>query len=154
MPAEETFDAIIDVLQIANEGLLDAQLAARVVPDALALTNQVPFLDDQGRLHVLGRTLRASATRLTDPFPQLVARRRLEYFRGSLAGVDRLVAIGYSFADAEVDEIVHEWLAGSPARRLEIVAPGVQQVPALLEPLAERIEVAPASATTYLERFV
>ncbi len=152
-PAEETFDAIIDALQIANEGLLDAKLAARLVPDALAVTNQIPFLDQQGSLRVLGRTLRASATRLTDPFPQLVERRRLEYFRGSLAGVDRLVAIGYSFADAEVDEIVHEWLAASPARRLEIVAPGVQRVPSLLAPLADRIELAPASATTYLERF-
>jgi hypothetical protein len=153
-PADDTFDAIIDALQIANEGLLAPKLAAGLVPDALAITNQIPYVDAQGTLRLLGRTLRASATRLTDPFPQLVQRRRLEYFRGSLAQVQRLVAIGYSMADAEVNEIVHEWLLASPARRLEIVAPAMAQVPGFLQPVAGQVELTPASATTYLERYL
>jgi hypothetical protein len=153
-PDDETFDAIIDALQIANEGLLEATLQARLVPDALALTNRIPYLDGNDQPQVLGRTLRASAARLTDPFPQLMQRRRLEYFRGSLTGVDRLVAIGCSMTDPEIDEIVSEWLAASGHRRLEIVAPGIQQMPPFLRPLAERVELTPASATTYLERFL
>jgi hypothetical protein len=153
-PNDETFDAIIDALQIANEGVLDAALAASLVPDALAVTNQIPYIDGNNQLQMLGRTLRASAARLTDPFPQLMQRRRLEYFRGSLARVDRLVAIGYSMSDAEVNEIVGEWLQAFHHRRLEIVLPGIQQTPPFLLPLSEQVDLVPASATTYLERFL
>jgi hypothetical protein len=153
-PNDDTFDAIIDALQIANEGLLAATLAASLVPDALAVTNQIPYIDRNNQPQVLGRTLRASAARLTDPFPQLMHRRRLEYFRGSLTRVDRLVAIGCSMSDAEVNEIVREWLEEGSHRRLEIVVPGIQQLPPFLLPLAEQVELTPASATTYLERFL
>jgi hypothetical protein len=153
-PNDETFDAIIDALQIANEGLLAATLAASLVPDALALTNQIPYVDSNNQPQVLGRTLWASAARLTDPFPQLMHRRRLEYFRGSLTRVDRLVAIGCSMSDAEVNEIVREWLEEASHRRLEIVVPGIQRLPPFLLPLAEQVELTPASATTYLERFL
>ena len=153
-PDEETFDAIIDALQIANEGLLAPALAATLVPDALAVTNQIPYLDGDGQPRLLGRTLRAGAARLTDPFPQLIKRRRLEYFRGSLAQVDRLVALGYSMTDAEVNEIVREWLEAADHRRLEIVAPAIALVPPFLRALAGQVQLMPASATTWLERFV
>jgi hypothetical protein len=54
--------------------------------------------------------------------------------------------------DGEVNEILSEWLAFSDARQLEIVAPGIAQVPAFLEPLSTQIELTPASTTTSLER--
>jgi hypothetical protein len=152
LPNEDTFDAIIDALQIANEGLLDANIVSSLVPDALAVMNQIPYIDAQDQPQVLGRTLLASAARLTDPYPQLMQRRWLEYFRASLAQIERLVAIGYSMSDGDVDEIVHEWLQASPAHRLEIVAPGIAQVPAFLQPLSAQVELVPASATIYLER--
>jgi len=153
-PDDETFDAIIDALQIANEGLLEATLAASLVPDALALTNRLPYIDANNQPQVIGRTLRASAARLTDPFPQLMQRRRLEYFRGSLAQVDRLVAIGHGMGDAEINEIVHEWLQASNHRRLEIVLPGIQLTPRFLLELSDQVELTPCSATSYLERFL
>jgi hypothetical protein len=152
LPAEETFDAIIDALQIANEGLLDANLVASVVPEALALTNRIPYLDAHNRLQTLGRTLLAGAARLTDPYPQLMQRRWLEYFRASLSEIERLVAIGYGMLDDDVNEVVHGWLQANPRRRLEIVAPGVAQVPAFLQPMSPQVELVPASATIYLER--
>jgi len=153
-PHDETFDAIIDALQIANEGLLTPTLTTRLAPDPLAITNQIPYIDRNGQPRLLGRTLRASAARLTDPFPQLIQRRRLEYFRGSLTKVDRLVAIGYGMGDVEVNEIVREWLESARHRRLEIVVPGAQQVSPFLQRLADQVELSPASATTYLERFL
>lgn len=55
---------------------------------------------------------------------------------------------------AEVNEIVREWLEEGSHRRLEIVVPGIQQMPPFLLPLAEQVELTPASATTYLERFL
>jgi hypothetical protein len=148
-PEAQSFDAIIDALQIANEGLLDAGLA----PDPLSVTNQIPFIDQNSERQVLRRTLLASATRLTDPYPQLMQRRFLEYFRANLEQVDQLVAIGCNMGDAEVNEIIQEWLASSAFRRLEIVAPRIQQVPADLEPVASQITLTPASTTTYLEQF-
>lgn len=151
-PEDQTFDAIIDALQIANEGLLDAGLVSSLVPDPLAVTNKIPYIDSDGQPQVLGRTLLASAARLTDPYPPLMQRRLLEYFRASLAQTDRLVAIGYSMSDVDVNEILYEWLEASPARQLEIVAPGIAQVPSFLERVSAQIELSPASATTYLER--
>jgi hypothetical protein len=153
-PADETFDAIIDALQIANEGLLDASLAASLIPDALTVTNKIPYLDANNQLQALGRSLLASAARLTDPFPQLLQRRLLEYFRANLEKVDRLAAIGYSMGDREINEIVREWLESASQRRIEIVLPGIQQIPPFLLPLAAQVELTPASATTYLERFL
>jgi hypothetical protein len=148
-PEAQSFDAIIDALQIANEGLLDAGLS----PDPLSVTNQIPFIDQNSERQVLRRTLLASATRLTDPYPQLVQRRFLEYFRANLGQVDLLVAIGCSMSDAEVNEVIQDWLESSTFRRLEIVAPRIQQVPAGLEPVASQITLTPASTTTYLEQF-
>jgi hypothetical protein len=152
LPAEETFDAIIDVLQIANEGLLDASLLSRVVPESLAVTNRIPYLDGQNQPRVLGRTLLASAAQLTDRYPQLMQRRWLEYFRAGLAASERLIAIGYGMADEDVNEIVHAWLQASPGRRLEIVAPGIEQVPAVLQKLSGQVELVPVSTTIYMER--
>ena len=151
-PAEQTFDGIIDVLQMANEGLLDPNLASSLVPDPLALANKIPYIDNDGQPQVLGRTLLASVSRLTDPYPPLMQRRLLEYFRASLAQADRLVAIGYSMSDGEVNEILRDWLESSGARQLEIVVPGIAQGPPFLESLSAQIELTPASATTYLEQ--
>jgi hypothetical protein len=151
-PADQTFDAIIDALQIANEGLLDPSVVSSLVPDPLAATNKIPYIDGDGQPRVLGRTLLASAARLTDPYPPLMQRRLLEYFRASLTQADRLVAIGYSMSDGEVNEILYEWLEASGTRQLEIVAPGIAQVPSFLEKLSAQVELSPASATTYLER--
>jgi len=148
-PEAQSFDAIIDALQIANEGLLDAGLA----PDPLSVTNQIPFIDQNSERQVLRRTLLASAARLTDPYPRLMQRRFLEYFRSNLGQADLLVAIGCSMGDAEVNEIIQDWLTSSAFRRLEIVAPRIQQVPADLEPVASQITLTPASTTTYLEQF-
>lgn len=153
VPKEATFDAIIDALQIANEGLLDAGLLPSVVPEPLAVTNRIPYIDARNQPRVLGRTLLASAAQLTQPNPQLMQRRWLEYFRANLAGIDRLVSIGCSMTDDDVNEIVQEWLGSSPAHLLEIVAPGGPQVPAFLQPLSAQIQLVSASATIYLERF-
>jgi hypothetical protein len=151
-PEDQTFDAIIDALQIANEGLLDPNLASSLVPDPLALANKMPYIDSDGQPQLLGRTLLASASRLTDPYPPLMQRRLLEYFRANLARADRLVAIGYSMGDAEINEILGEWLEASGTRQLEIVMPGITQVPPFLQALSAQVELTPASATTYLER--
>jgi hypothetical protein len=151
-PEDQTFDAIIDTLQIANEGLLDPNLVSSLVPDPLALANKIPYIDSDGKPQVLGRTLLASAARLTDPYPPLLQRRLLEYFRANLAQADRLVTIGYSMGDAEINDILADWLESSDTRQLEIVAPGIAQVPSFLETLSAQIELTPASATTYLER--
>jgi hypothetical protein len=150
-PEEQTFDAIIDALQMANEGLLDPNLVSSLVPDPLAVANQIPYIDNDGQPQVLGRTLLASASRLTDPYPQLPQRRLLEYFRANLAQADRLITLGYGMGNAEINDIMVDWLESSGARRLEIVAPGIAQVPPFLEPLSAQVELTPASATTYLE---
>jgi len=150
-PEQPTFDAIIDVLQIANEGLLDPNLVSSLVSDPLALANKIPYIDNDGQPQVLGRSLLASTARLTDPYPPLMQRRLLEYFRANLAQANRLVAIGYSMSDGDVNEILCDWLGASGARRLEIVAPGITRVPSFLEPLSAQIELTPTSATTYLE---
>ena len=147
-PADETFDAIIDALQIANEGLLDE---ARV-PDPSLAQNQIPYVDEQGNLQVLRRTLLASATRFGEPFPRLQQRRFLEYFRANLSRVSRLVAIGYGMGDEDVNEILTDWLSGKGSRRLEIVGPCADNIPAFLAGHTGQTILTPSSTTTYLEK--
>jgi hypothetical protein len=55
--------------------------------------------------------------------------------------------------DADVTEILQDWLASSAHRRLEIVAPRIEQVPPALNPLSSQITLTPSSTTTYLEQF-
>ncbi len=148
-PEAQKFDSIIDALQIANEGLLDPGLS----PDPLSVTNQIPFIDQNGERQVLRRTLLAGAARLTDPYPRLMQRRFLEYFRANLGQVDQLVAIGCSLDNAEVNDILQDWLASSAHRRLEIVIPRIEQVPPALQSLSSQITLTPSSTTTYLEQF-
>jgi hypothetical protein len=149
VPRSADFDAIIDALQIANEGLLDSLLA----PDPLSVTNQIPWIDEPGNRRVLRRTLMASSTQLTDPYPHLMQRRFLEYFRMHLGSVERLVAIGYGLGNAEVNEVLQDWLAGAPQRRLEIVTPRLALLPGILAAHAGQIDVTARSTTTYLEQF-
>jgi hypothetical protein len=152
VPDDETFDAIIDALQIANEGLLEPGLVSSLVPDPLAVMNQIPYLDADDQPRVLRRTLLASVARLTDPYPQLMQRRFLEYFRANLGWIDRLVVIGHDMGDADVQEILREWLDTSAQHRIEIVAPGIQTLPAFLVPFSSRISLDSASAMTFFER--
>ena len=149
VPRATDFNAIIDALQIANEGLLDALLA----PDPLSVTNQIPWIDDQGNRRVLRRTLMASSTQLTDPYPHLMQRRFLEYFRMHLERVERLVAIGYGLGNTDVNEVLQDWLGGAPFRRLELVTPKPAPLPSALAGHAGQIEVTARSTTTYLEQF-
>lgn len=149
VPRSQDFDAIIDALQIANEGLLDTLLA----PEPLAMTNQIPWIDEQGNRRVLRRTLMASSTQLTDRYPHLMQRRFLEYFRMHLGSVERLVAIGYGLGNADVNEVLQDWLSGAPQRRLEIVTPRPAPLPDILAGHAQQIDVTARSTTTYLEQF-
>jgi hypothetical protein len=148
LPEAQNFEAIIDALQIAHEGLLDSGLA----PDPMSVTNQLPYIDDNGERGVLRRTLLASAARLTDPYPQLMQRRFLEYFRASLGQVDHLVAIGYGLGDADVNEILQDWLAEAAPRHLEIVAPQIPSIPGWLQAFSSRITLTASSTTTFLEK--
>lgn len=52
------------------------------------------------------------------PFLQL-----LEAFRTHLDSSDALVVIGYGFADAHVNEVIHRWLNAGTNRRLVVVDP-------------------------------
>ena len=149
VPRSADFDAIIDALQIANEGLLDALLA----PEPLSVTNQIPWIDEQGNRRMLRRTLMASSTQLTDPYPHLMQRRFLEYFRMHLGSVERLVAVGYGLGNADVNEVLQDWLSGAAHRRLEVVTPRPGPLPDALAAHAHQIDVTARSTTTFLERF-
>lgn len=152
VPDDETFDAIIDALQIANEGLLDPGLVSSLVPDPVAVMNQIPYLDANDQPQLLRRTLLASVARLTDPYPQLMQRRFLEYFRANLGQIDRLVVIGFGMDNGDVQEILREWLDTSVQRQLEIVAPGIEKIPEFLLPFSAQVALNAASAMTFFER--
>jgi hypothetical protein len=71
----------------------------------------------------------------------------------NLNRVDRLLSIGYGLADADINEILQDWLAASGHRRLEVVCPHSPALPAALQPLSSQVEFTASSTTTYLERF-
>lgn len=76
----------------------------------------------------------------------------LRHFRQNLNFVSTLVCIGYGFGDQHINVALREWLEFSSDRRLEIVSPGVRDVPSFLLHLSPQLTLSAMAATDYLDR--
>ena len=61
------------------------------------------------------------------------------------------MCIGYGFGDAHINDVLRGWLEFTPERRLKIINPGIQEVPAFLIHLLPQIVLIKSSATDYLD---
>jgi len=76
----------------------------------------------------------------------------LKHFQQTLSFVTTLVCIGYGFGDLHINLVIREWLEFHPDRRLEIVNPGVRDVPPFLLHLISQVKITASTTTEYLDK--
>jgi hypothetical protein len=137
LPLEPSVAGVIEALRVVDEELLTL--------DPLAIRNQVtaPAAEDLLRRPAGGRV---------HHYQQGIPARLLDHFRTNIHRISSLACIGYSFGDLAINMILQHWLEGSEERRLEIVAPGVRELPGFLQALRRQVELVDAPATEYLDR--
>jgi hypothetical protein len=140
---------VIDALRAANEDLFYLQPGA---PGGKAkVTNTITYADDHGEMQFLRRSLLAGAFKFDARSSQDLPMSMLRHFRANLNFVSTLICIGYGFGDQHINFALREWLELSRDRRLEIVSPGVDDVPTALLHLSPQVTYSAMAATDYLD---
>src|SRR5271155_1264017 len=75
----------------------------------------------------------------------------LSHFQTNLNYVSTLVCIGYGFGDDHINQVIRRWLEFANARKIEIVCPGIKNIPAFLHHLTTQVVLMDSSATDYLD---
>ncbi len=152
LPTESSVWGVIESLRVASEELLHIEPGW---PRPAKATNEIAYMDEQGVMQFLRRSLLAGAHKFDERHNQVIPRRFLDLFRGYLNDVSTLVCIGYGFGDNHINVAMREWLEFSSRRRLVIVGlgPVIENVPSSLLHVAPQVELIKSKATDYLEQF-
>lgn len=148
IPDEASPKGVIAVLKAANEDLL---YPTGDVTRPVKATNEIAFADEEGEMQFLRRTLLAGAYKFDKRHSQVLPYRLLDYFRSYINYISTLVCIGYGFGDIHINQVIREWLEFSAERRIEIIEPGEQRIPAFGLHLAPQVTLRKATATEYLD---
>lgn len=76
---------------------------------------------------------------------------RLSKGFGGRKAVDCLICIGYGFGDLHINTSLREWLDASAHRSLEIVNPGIRDIPSGLLHLAPQITLSQSGAAEWFD---
>ncbi|WP_333612703.1 hypothetical protein [Brevundimonas bullata] len=142
---------VAEVLRAANQDLIYAE--PRAPGGQFRVLNEIAYANDAGEMQFLRRTLLAGAFKFDTRSNQVLPRQLLDVFRGRLDAVGKLVCIGYGFGDLHINDIIRRWLETSAERRLEVVNPGPNVVPANLLHLAPQVTLAPISASAWFDQY-
>jgi hypothetical protein len=140
---------VTDVLRAANEDLFYP--APGTPRGRFKTTNEINYMDEQGVMQFLRRSLLAGAYKFHPNRSQVLPKSMLRHFRENLNFVTNLICIGYSFGDLHINTAMREWLEATSYRHLEIVAPDDQQTPQFLLHVAPQVTIRKATATDYLD---
>jgi hypothetical protein len=140
---------VIEVLRAANEDLFYLLPGAR--GGKAKTTNEITYADDHGEMKFLRRSLLAGAFKFDARSSQVLPMSMLRHFRANLNFVSTLICIGYGFGDQHINFAPREWLELSRDHRLEIVSPGVDNVPTALLHLSPQVTHSAMAATDYLD---
>ncbi len=149
VPTAPGQDGVIDVLRAANEDLFYPHPGAP--GGKVKAVNEIAYADEQGEMQFLRRTLLAGAFKFDERVMQVLPKSMLRHFQANLNFVSTLVCIGYGFGDLHINALLRSWLELSPERRLEIVSPHAQHVPAFLLHLGPQVAITKSGATDYLD---
>jgi len=111
---------ILNLLKDLNERLTNAS--------NVKTTNEITFEDDQGEMQFLRRSILSGMHKFKTKVGQNMPEEILPIFRQNLNFVSDLVVVGYGFADVHINQILKEWLAFTPERRMLIVNPGIKTI--------------------------
>lgn len=140
---------IFDGLRAANNDLF--YLYPGAPAGRIKGSNEIVYADDVGEMQFLRRSLLAGAYKFEPRSAQTLPKSLLKHFQRNLNFVTELVCIGYSFGDVHINQAIRDWLEVSGDRHLEIVAPGISEIPHDLLHLARQISLSDSSCTDYLD---
>ena len=147
LPLEETVAGVVDSLRAVNEEIWHPE-----VSDVLPL-NEIAYADAAGEMQFLRRSLLAGAFKFDRRHDQVLPHQLLGHFRTHLNSVRTLICIGYSFGDDHVSRIVREWLELGRDRKLVVVRPSVDTVPAPFLHVSPQVQLVALSATDYFDSY-
>lgn len=151
LPEKPGADGVFETLRAANSDLF---YYAPGWPDGTGRArgiNEIIYADDTGEMQFLRRSLLAGAYKFDARANQHLPKSVMKHFRQNLNFVSDLVAVGYSFGDAHINQAVREWLEFSADRHLEIVAPSIAERPRDFLHVARQVTLTNSGCTDYLD---
>jgi hypothetical protein len=148
LPLERSIAGVIGALRAANEELRN--MGDGSVP--YRTTNEITYADDDGQIQYLRRSILAGAYKFDQRVSQVLPRAIFKIFKTYINYVSTLVCIGYGFGDIHVNQVLRDWLEFSVERRLEIVNPGMDEVPQFLRHVAPQVVVINTPASDYFDK--
>lgn len=149
LPDTDPLVSVGKVLRYANEELV------YIVPgypgELVNATNEITYADDSGVMQFLRRSLLAGAYKFQEGRHQVLPKSMLKHFRSNLNAVTKLVCIGYGFGDLHINQVMRDWLGFSAGRSIEIVNPGLKDIPSFLLHLAPQVTLVDSGATDYFD---
>jgi hypothetical protein len=147
LPLERSVAGVIGALRAVNEDLRN--MGDGRVP--YKATNEITYADDDGIIQYLRRSILAGAYKFDQRVSQVLPHAMLMAFQTHINFVSRLVCIGYGFGDIHINQVMRGWLEFNAERQLEIVNPGVEEIPPFLLHLAPQIVLRKTRASDYLD---
>ena len=149
LPNENTVESLLDALRAVNEEVFYPD--PRTPNGRVNTINEITYADESGKMQFLRRSLLAGAYKFDKRSSQVLPNVLLTRFATRINSVTKLVCIGYGFADLHINAIIRQWLEFTSTRQLEIVNPGITEIPAFLLHLAPQVEIIPSGATEYFD---
>jgi hypothetical protein len=136
LPLEPTVKGVLGTLLAANDELL---CMLPHMPNPVKTTNEITYADEAGEMQFLRRSLLAGAYKCDARHSQVLPPPLLSHFQANLNYVSTLVCIGYGFGDDHINQVIRRWLEFADARRIEIVCPGIKNIPTFLLHLTTQV---------------
>jgi hypothetical protein len=150
IPIEATPAGIIETLRAANQELLYFEPLA---PNKRAkVTNEIAYADDGGEMQFLRRSLLAGSFKFDNRASQVLPMRLLDYFKSHMNNVSELVCVGYGFGDVHINNVIRSWIEFSADRNIDIVSPGIKNIPPFLLHVAPQVKLSATTATDYFDK--
>ena len=122
VPNPNSIEGITQGLRILN-----TEMQYRI--GGVGLTNAITYLDQNNTLQFLQRSLLTGVHKFQPKrIRQVAPPEFLSLFEANLNYADQLLALGYSFGDNHVNQVVRNWLSFAGSRTLIVVDP-VPKVP-------------------------
>jgi hypothetical protein len=149
LPKENSVSGVMESLRIANEELLYIQPDFSGRP--IKATNEIAYADDDGVMQFLRRSLLSGAFKFDNRYSQVLPLRILDHFKTNIRYLSNLICIGYGFGDIHINQVIREWLERSSEKHIEIVGPGIKNIPSFLLHLAPQVTLKDSTATEYID---
>lgn len=95
----------------------------------LRTTNEICYYDQSNVSQFLRRSLLSGVYKFDPRYSQIAPPEFLEIFKESISSMTTIKAIGYSFGDVHINNIINDWLALSCDHTLTIINPTISEPP-------------------------